>query len=282
MVLHSVRGRLSQQAKQKRPGQSKIKKERSARQVKNQATRKLKCLRLPASGQKHVPSEQSGSQKKKCLNAEWAEWAVLSGQIHWSRTMPPDHAWPDFWGNSVEWWTALCVVTCHAEHSAGVPTFSDNLRHAINMPKRTEKVFLLRLIAAYIPIIPPGGDVWSQEWEQSWSTGAIRQSPEELGRFCGGSQAGLMQLYSMKWSLDFVIWTYSENMCVYIIYDILLLYIYIYIHTTILKLRSCPSHSLRTKRISSMWVLRRWGSMGMQLEPVVASWNLVSYTHNHT
>jgi hypothetical protein len=171
--------------------------------------------------------------------AEWAEWeskkkmfecrvSRVSSFVR-ANSLKPDHAWPDFWGNSVEWWTALCVVTCHAEHSAGVPTFSDNLRHAINMPKRTEKVFLLRLIAAYIPIIPPGGDVWSQEWEQSWSTGAIRQSPEELGRFCGGSQAGLMQLYSMKWSLDFVIWTYSENMCVYIIYDILLLlYIYTY------------------------------------------------------
>ena len=44
MVLHSVRGRLSQQAKQRVPGQSKIKKERSARQAKNQAIRELKCV----------------------------------------------------------------------------------------------------------------------------------------------------------------------------------------------------------------------------------------------
>ena len=52
----------------------------------------------------------------------------------------------------------------------------------------------------------PGGDVWSQEWEQSWSTGAIRWSPE-LGRFCGASQDGLMQVL---WSLVFAIWTYPE------------------------------------------------------------------------
>ena len=36
--------RLSQQAKQKRPGQSKIRKERTARQAKNQAIPELKCI----------------------------------------------------------------------------------------------------------------------------------------------------------------------------------------------------------------------------------------------
>lgn len=36
-------GPAGQQAKQKMPGQSKIRKERSARQAKNQATRELKC-----------------------------------------------------------------------------------------------------------------------------------------------------------------------------------------------------------------------------------------------
>ena len=53
-VLHSVRGGLSQKAKHK--------KTQERRKAKNQATRKLRCLRHPIPLTKHLPSEQNGSQ----------------------------------------------------------------------------------------------------------------------------------------------------------------------------------------------------------------------------
>ena len=57
-ALRARKAQSTGKAKKTRPKQNK-----EGKQAKNQATRKLKRLRLPASGTEHLPSEQSGYQK---------------------------------------------------------------------------------------------------------------------------------------------------------------------------------------------------------------------------
>ena len=57
-ALRARKAQSTGKAKKARPKQNK-----EGKQAKNQATRELERLRLPASGTEHLPSEQSGYQK---------------------------------------------------------------------------------------------------------------------------------------------------------------------------------------------------------------------------